>query len=96
MVDRIEPDDTNHDEIDRNNVIQQTRHDENQNASDESDEGLNVGNSDCHDELSFACPDPRGSQEASVNRRFHAPPRTATQQRCGWNWFQAADKVKLK
>jgi hypothetical protein len=42
MVDSVEPDQAHHDEIDGDDVIQQARHDQDQDAGDKGDDGCDV------------------------------------------------------
>src|SRR4249920_1369138 len=48
MVDIVEPDQAYHDEVDGNDVVQQPRHYQNQNASDKGDERRDVGGGESH------------------------------------------------
>jgi hypothetical protein len=42
LLDQTEPDDADDNQIDRNDEIQKPRHDENENAGEKRDDGLNV------------------------------------------------------
>ena len=43
-MDQAEPGDTNHDQIDRDDVVEQLRHDEDQNSGEQRHDRLDVGN----------------------------------------------------
>jgi hypothetical protein len=44
-----QPDDSNNDQIKRDDIIQQPRRDQNKNSCDQRDDGLDVGNAKGHD-----------------------------------------------
>ena len=68
MVDIVEPDQSYDDEVDGNDVVQQPRHYQNQNASDKGDERRDVGGGESH----FKSPRVVG---ISINSDFLTSPR---------------------
>ena len=68
MVDIVEPDQAYDDEVDGNDVVQQPRHYQNQNAGDKSDERRDVGGGESH----FKSPRAVG---ISINSDFLTSPR---------------------
>jgi hypothetical protein len=48
LPDDAETEDADKDQVQRNDVVQQSRHDENQNAGDEGNDGLDLGDADGH------------------------------------------------
>src|SRR5262245_38718547 len=55
LFDNSKPDDANDDQVDRHDVVEQTRHDQNQDAGDKRHDGLQVGDADGHGCLPAEC-----------------------------------------
>src|SRR5215831_3646183 len=51
VIDAVQSNEANDDQIDRDNVVQQPRHDQDQDAGDEGNERRDVGNGDGHEDL---------------------------------------------
>ena len=51
MIDAVEPDKPDHDKVDGNDIVQQSRHNQDQDARDEGNERRNVCGSESHDDL---------------------------------------------
>src|SRR5436309_2079629 len=51
LFDKTEPDHPNDDQVDRNDVVEQTRHDQNENAREERDNGREVADAESHGSL---------------------------------------------
>src|SRR5262245_35209169 len=51
MIDAVQSNEADDDEIDGDDVVQQSRHDQDQNAGDEGNQRRNMGNGDGHEDL---------------------------------------------
>src|SRR5258708_5087455 len=51
MIDAVQSDESDDDEVDGDDVVQQSRHDQDQNAGDEGNQRRNMGNGDGHEDL---------------------------------------------
>src|SRR5437016_2378695 len=51
VVNGIEPDETDQDQVEGNNIIQQPRYEQDQDAGNERNKRLNMGEGECHDPL---------------------------------------------
>jgi hypothetical protein len=51
VIDAVQSNEANDDEVDGDNVVQQSRHEQNQNAGDEGNERRDMGNGDGHEDL---------------------------------------------
>src|SRR5262245_2261496 len=51
MIDAVQSNEADDDQVDGDNVVQQSRHEQNQNAGDEGNERRDMGNGDGHEDL---------------------------------------------
>src|SRR5262245_43057020 len=51
VIDAVQSNEADDDEVDGHNVVQQSRHDQDQNAGDEGNERRDMGNGDGHEDL---------------------------------------------
>src|ERR1043165_1245819 len=67
LFDNPEPDDADDDQVDRHDVVQEARHDEDENAGDERNDGLQVADADGHGSLRW-CESPDSLPEGVDGR----------------------------
>jgi len=82
VIDAVQSNEADDDEVDRDDVVQQPRHEQNQNAGDEGNERRDMGNGDGHedllgrlDELQNAVIVPGITPRCGRNRRLCGSPR---------------------
>ncbi len=55
LFEKSKAENAEHDQIDRDDDVEQARDDENENAGDDCDDGLQVSDADDHDGVPFGC-----------------------------------------
>jgi len=66
LTEQPEPDDADRDEVDRDDVVEEPRHHQDEDAGEERDDGLQVADADGHGSLRDASPGGRGRDGVAV------------------------------